>query len=337
LIRWSKDTCIVASTHSAVFLDAIVNVGKIWSIGRSDGRTVVTDATEMMPSVLAELGVRPGDVLGADGLLIVEGPSDLDILSDWIPELRHNNIAVHAAGGGDWARQTDTLVRWLDQIDTLARPVLFIRDRDEMPDTEVAKLEATGKVAVLDRREIENYLLDPTAIATYLTTKGHPTSSAELSWLITQACAELQNEVVVKRVAARTAPIRLLSRPTVSALAHQGANREAVIEAATANIPDRAILDQIGQWWDEETVNVEAAWGDSATTLAPGADVLAKVFKACGLTFDKRRDGPAIAKLLRCPSVLMQRITGAFGMSAGVDPALGPHTSLSHPSATSLR
>lgn len=84
-----------------------------------------------------------------------------------VPEYLGNpRVAIIQAVGGDNARYARHLQDWLAKADRLGdRRVLFMRDRDELPEAEVRSLEEGGFVSVPLRREIENYLLDPEALS----------------------------------------------------------------------------------------------------------------------------------------------------------------------------
>ena len=119
---------------------------------------------------------------------MVEGPSDEGVLSTWFPEvLRDPRVAVLHGNGGHNARHADQLAAWLAGTDRVGlRRVLYLRDRDELSPQVLDKLTASPTVHVLRRRELENYLLDPAAIAAVLAplaASGSPAPSARtLAW-----------------------------------------------------------------------------------------------------------------------------------------------------------
>lgn len=137
--------------------------------GASQARSLGSDALD----ALEELGVRLSDVLSADRLLLVEGPTDEALLRVWFPEeLANQRVAVVNAVGGDNARYARHLRTWLAEADLLGdRRDLFLRDRDELSEADIKSLEAGGFVCVPLRREIENYLLDAAALADFVNTK----------------------------------------------------------------------------------------------------------------------------------------------------------------------
>ena len=89
--------------------------------------------------------------------------------------------------------------------------MFFITDRDERDDTEVAKmiekLGSRAELRVLAKRELENYLLDPTAVAKFLSEKrtlagikqDHPSVQA-VRYAISTTVDSLRQEVVRLRL-----------------------------------------------------------------------------------------------------------------------------------------
>jgi len=290
LQRWSENVCLLASTHSTIFLDAVAEAGDVWSVERKDGDTTLHNASTTMPDVLENLGVRPADVLGADGLLIVEGPSDRAIMECWMPDLRARNISVQVAGGGDGARQADNLADWFSGLDTLVRPVVFLRDRDELGQHDVDKLQETGRVVVLDRREIENFLLDVDVLSSYLKSRGVAGAEAsQISEIIDIACDDLRAVVHLKRVAAQLGPIRLLDRKTVAKIAESSPTRAAVLEVVAQNLPSVTALADVGALWDSESKALADCWSDQRRILAAGSDILELIRPGCGGGFVFRK------------------------------------------------
>lgn len=84
--------------------------------------------------------------------------------------------------GGDNARHADQLAEWLAGVDRIGlRRVLYLRDRDELSPSVLRTLERSETVAVLQRRELENYLLDAEAVAEVLgplVKEGEPAPTA---------------------------------------------------------------------------------------------------------------------------------------------------------------
>ncbi|MBI4303233.1 MAG: AAA family ATPase [Chloroflexi bacterium] len=83
------------ATHSNVFVDECANLGGhlFYVYSEPDDKTglpysqiEVLDQSKQT-SLLKDLGVKPSDVLLANGLLVVEGPTDRDVYADWARKL----------------------------------------------------------------------------------------------------------------------------------------------------------------------------------------------------------------------------------------------------------
>lgn len=318
MARWADTSLLVASTHSTVFLDGNDADRNVWLVQRDEDGATLTKATTELPHVLEELGVRLGDVLGAEGVLLVEGPTDEAILTVWVGDLlRSHGITVVSARGGEAAWQTETLVRWVGEIDALPRPVLLVRDRDELPEVSIQRLEATGHVVVLDRREIENYLLDEQAIYDYLTETGVEGLTSDLvGQRIDEACDRQRNRVQLKRVAAQLAPIRALDRANVARLLESEITKDSVLADILVRVEAHDIRSRFETAWAQTEQDLAEVWATNRRALAPGADVLCDVWRSVGRSYDKRRHGAVLAARIEPPHELLAGISNRLTPSA---------------------
>jgi energy-coupling factor transporter ATP-binding protein EcfA2 len=219
LREWSKNRQIVLATHSVVFLDGLANE-PVWLVERAGGVSSVRAAATAPADILSSLGVRLSDVLTANGLLMVEGKTDRQLIEYWFgTRLQLKHVQVVESNGGDDASRAAAFDRWQKAATTIPQPILFLRDRDELDDKTVARHEKTGCVTVLSRREIENYLLDDGAVASVL----QELEDADQEWSSERAAQELRRSadalrstVVLKRVAERVRSTRLLPREDVA-------------------------------------------------------------------------------------------------------------------------
>ena len=142
---WATDRQIVATTHSPVLLDWSPNGERLWHVARAGGASTVAPVGEDLAVLLGSLGLRRSDVLSASRVLVVEGPSDEDVLRVWFPEvLRNPAVAVLHGGGGDNARHADLLAEWLTGVDKIGlQRVLYLRDRDELSAAALRRLQNT--------------------------------------------------------------------------------------------------------------------------------------------------------------------------------------------------
>ncbi len=79
---------VFLSTHSPFILD-LVNISSIWSIYKHglEGKAQNISSVEGVSNVLQQIGVKPSDLLLANGILVVEGSTDKDVYTDWARKL----------------------------------------------------------------------------------------------------------------------------------------------------------------------------------------------------------------------------------------------------------
>jgi predicted ATPase len=91
---WAVDRQIVAATHSPVLLDWSPAGDRLWHVTRAEGVSAVAAVRDDPSALLHSLGVRLSDVLSATRVLVVEGPSDEDILGVWFPEVLRSPVVL---------------------------------------------------------------------------------------------------------------------------------------------------------------------------------------------------------------------------------------------------
>jgi AAA15 family ATPase/GTPase len=98
---------VFLSTHSPFIIDR-VNLNSIWFVYKDGLESKVQNASslEQIGSVFQQLGVRPSDLLLANGMLIVEGTTDKNVYADWArkigePYERASIIIIDAEGAGN--------------------------------------------------------------------------------------------------------------------------------------------------------------------------------------------------------------------------------------------
>lgn len=182
------------TTHSNVFLDFLPDVA-IYHVTHDGTKSTVTrvDATARAREVLGDLGYKASDLLQANCVIWVEGPSDRVYLNKWLSlidaELVEGihyaitfyggKVLKHFAGADDPA---DDLVEVL----RINRHAIFVMDRDGVKPggrLNATKERVQGEIGedqcwVTQGREIENYLR-PELLKVYLTEKcGQHVSAA---------------------------------------------------------------------------------------------------------------------------------------------------------------
>jgi energy-coupling factor transporter ATP-binding protein EcfA2 len=317
---WAKDKVFVLSTHSPTFLDRAAGSLPVWLVQRVGGKATLKRAELSLGEVMEEIGVRLSDVLSADRILVVEGDSDEVVLETWFPDLLGDPRVVITKGrGGDAAWHVETVKRWIEAADTLERRILFIRDRDELRIDSIASLEEVG-VHVLSRREIENFLLEPGAIAQVLVGRrrdvGSPIEEGagpeDVGEQISALAEELRPQVVLKRVAQEIVPIRLLDREQVANLAASNPTLPALLAVVSRNLPTADVTDKITETWRAIEASVTADWAESWKLLVPGSDLLERLWNRYGLSYDKGIDGPLVAASIEAGPQELREVLETF-------------------------
>ena len=307
--EWSESRQILATTHSTVFLDRRGGSTGIWLVERSGStsslRRIEPDHDQ---TILEGLGVRLSDVLAAERLLLVEGDTDLHILDLWFRnEMRHGDIETMALRGSDAARGTERFALIAGVGQELRRRILFLRDRDELPISEVHRLQKSGRVRVLPVREIENFFLfQPAAIGAGLASRLSEAPSVDGLHHQLQAMAEEFIEVVVlRRVVSRLAPIYLAPWTDINSPMAPKPSLARLLEVIDASLSatQTVATEATNAWMDEER-DVRARWNDDWRSLVPAAELLSALWRAHGLVFEKSRDGYAIASSMTPPAAL---------------------------------
>ena len=310
LQRWAEDRQIIAVTHSPVMLNWSPGGDRLWHVTRSesDSKVDMVDADPL--PVLTSLGVQLSDILSADRVLVLEGPSDQDVLAVWFPEvLRSPRVAVLYGDGGDNARHAHRLAEWLSGADRASpRRVLYLRDRDELSAGALDKLSRSPTVCLLARRELENYLLDPAGIATALTSLKPPANdlptAEQVAAVMNDAADSLRRKIVVNRVCRQIGPSQpLIGHKLRQELASVGADMDQIAAKVLERMmtPDD-LRAQVADVWAQAEQDVTSQAGAELLAIAPGEEILNTIFQRfAGRAYDKRRDGPQIAKAISPP------------------------------------
>jgi len=207
---------VFLTTHSSVALDlfglsANAQIVHVTHDGESARAEVVSAHFDHL-GVISELGAKPSDLLQANGIIWVEGPSDCIYLNRWVDiltngELREGRDYQCAFYGGSLLARTQfaspesavmelvNLFRINPHIVVICdgdrtRKGSHVKDRVRRIRSEVLKLPG-AHIWVTNAREIENYvpgsvlakaltysaLPDPTQYDLFFPRKGHPESS----------------------------------------------------------------------------------------------------------------------------------------------------------------
>jgi putative ATP-dependent endonuclease of OLD family len=310
----SDSTQIFLSTHSTNFLDTS-EMRNVYLTRREPWVTAtLLDYEQAEAAIPEELGLRLSSVFMYDKLVFVEGATDEAILRELASTIGvnfgQNNVGFVAMGSG----RNFTHFATQATIDLLARrrvKLSFVLDRDETSGEELTALldraESAARVHVLRRREIENYLAVPRALAEFISEKrslqratSDDVTEEAVAIQLQKSADDLRQLAVEKRV------IRALCSPVYfdrAALEH--------------NVPPTSLADRVDKEIDERITmltsrkaeiieevkraetQVDEAWerGDKLD-LVPGDELLDNVCQAFGVRFKKRRDGSRLASLL---------------------------------------
>ena len=258
-----------------------------------------------------------------DRLLFVEGPSDEAVMRELAKtldiDLAQSNIGFVQMGGvrnfAHFAAEAT--------IALLARRRIrlwFVADRDERDEIEVKRMvERLGNTAtlkVLERRELENYLLDPVAIARFIAEKraaaALPAESppvAEVNDLIDEVARGLKEEVIRLRFRQATLrPVFLHGREDEGSV-------EDRLSQAVELLSER--MKGLAVTRDRIVAEVGMEWERVASQRAPGSLILDAVARRYDVRFSKDSgDAARLARLLRREAIpdelrhLLQEVTG---------------------------
>lgn len=309
LRRISDHTQIFISTHSTNFLDS-AEMRNVYLVARREGETFVErltseDAEIELPR---ELGIRLSSLFMFDRLVFVEGPTDEAVLRVLAATLRLNlsraNVGFVAIGGARnfayFAAETT-----LGFLTRRRVEMWFVLDRDERGDADVARLEDLGgpnaTVHVLARRELENYLASPAAIAQFIGDKRAlgrldggvpPVKDVEASLL--EAAEELKGLAIAKHAEAalcRPAYPPRLAEDGVGNVSQQlyDTLKELADEIAARAESVDATVEAIRE-------SIDAVWAAERLGLCPGDVLLDTVCQSYGVRYRKNRgDGARLA------------------------------------------
>ncbi len=206
----SEECQVFITTHSTNFLDT-GNYQRIYLVTR-DKTTLVEalalkEAEERIP---IELGIRLSSLFMYDRLVFVEGPSDELVIREFCSTLSVNLsrgnvgfIALRGIGNLSYYAAAETLA-FLRKRNV---EITFLIDRDEKADSEIKRIaDALGSTVVFfptDARELENYLMIPTAVAQYVSERkgsGTRLDGRDIELLLNSKADELKWYTLLKHL-----------------------------------------------------------------------------------------------------------------------------------------
>jgi putative ATP-dependent endonuclease of OLD family len=309
----SKSVQIFLTTHSTEFVDS-ASFQNVYLISRLADRTAKCTAISNIESGLqipAELGLRPSSVFMYDRLVFVEGPSDEEILRELAAttdvDLAKANVGfVHMGGVRNFAYFAAEST--LDLLGRRQVGLWFIADRDERDNEEVQRmlkrLAGRGQLIVWSQRELENYLLEPSAVVEFIKYKQAVTAGIKrvpdveaVTVEIEDIASAMRDEIVRLRVE------RLLLSPLHF---NTRKNRGSIEERLSGGLEEiQKRLQEAEKYRQSVLAEVDASWPQSALRLAPGSQALEAVASRYGVKFNKAAgDGQRLASYLARASVV---------------------------------
>ena len=304
---------VFISTHSTNFLDT-ADMQNVYLVSKFEGATQVQllDLEEAEAKLPKELGVRLSSLFMFDRLVFVEGPSDEAIIREWASTLSVNlsqaNVGFISMGGvrnfGHYA--ADTIINFLTrrQVRTW-----FILDRDERDHEEVRRLQerlgARARAEILDRREIENFLVVPGPLAAFIRMKQEMSGNKSLPQVERDAilaaidqCADELKELAIEKQVVKTLCVPIYPRVD----AKQGGTTELAdrIKEQLNQIHSQldTTMQSIQQKIEEHARIIDESWQTRKLQLVPGDVLLDRICQRFGVRFKKGVDGPRLASLM---------------------------------------
>lgn len=299
---------IFVATHSTNFLDAsgLQNIYVLSKVDSNSSKIKLLAENNELPLIPEELGLRPSSILMFDELVFVEGASDEAIIREFARtlnvDLLRKNIAFVSMGGATRFAQfaTDSTLSLLSRRQI---PLWFVLDRDELSADDVStltkRLGSQARLHVLERRELENYLMIPRAIASFLSRRSKRGAvadnidAADVAHAISTATDGLKERVIELR------SIRSLLSPVFADRFDGGVEQRLV--AAKATIEER--LTDVASKIDEITKSVDSKWETDREVVAPGSEILSKVFQKFGARYRKDVDGQQLAAEMKSDEI----------------------------------
>lgn len=309
----SSRTQIFVTTHSTNFLDTS-EMRNVYLTRREPWVTAtLLDYEQAETAIPDELGLRLSSLFMYDRLVFVEGASDEAILRELAALIDVNfgqtNLGFVVMGSA----RNFTHYASKATIDLLAKrkvKISFILDRDEASEEEVKQLtEKLGGVSqthVLKKREIENYLAVPRALAEFISEKrklqglSQDDVSEELVAKRLATCAdELKQLAVEKRVIRSLFTPIYFDKKTIfeTSDAEFGELLSSVIDRQIAALSARK--EEIQPLMEQEESHVGKLWESKRLDIVPGDELLNCVCQGFSVRFKKRRDGSRLARLLK--------------------------------------
>ncbi|OYD95149.1 hypothetical protein CDG77_10505 [Nostoc sp. 'Peltigera membranacea cyanobiont' 213] len=310
-----KDCQIFITTHSTNFLDT-GEMRNVYLASRENSTTIqLINAEEAENSIPRELGIRLSSLFMFDRLVFVEGPSDEDVIREWASILGINlaqaSVGFVPMGGvrnlAHFA--TEATINFLSKRRV---SVFFILDRDEREEDEVKRLFTQlgdkAKLVVLKKRELENYLLSPSAIAKFIELKYQLTGGKEDKIVdltkieeAIETCADALKYVAIERRVAKITCLPIYPNRNAVLNSDSGISLFERLKDEYASQKEKLTQLEKGLQTiiEEQTKLVENSWETKKKNLVPGDILLDNLCKLFDVRFNKERDSARLASLMK--------------------------------------
>ncbi|MGY4098531.1 ATP-dependent nuclease [Nocardia sp. R16R-3T] len=309
----SKGTQVFLTTHSTNFVDS-GDLGNIYIVKNIRSTSVQhVDTTTAEDELPKELGIRLSSVFMFDRLVFVEGQTDETIIRSFATKLNLNlsekNVGFVLMGGSrnfaHYAAGATLALLTKRKVDSF-----FVIDRDEQDDDGINKLSdqlgRLGTLHVLNRREIENYLIDPVALSKHI---GHRLGDAKVSpdeirTALFEIADELKDLTVAKRIATQTCRPYRADRSKILNESRSGGIKQAA-QAALVDLEQElsSQKDRVDRLVESAEIQLASQWEEYKLDRVPGEELLGSLFKRYKLRFKKDRDGAAITELMAVEAI----------------------------------
>lgn len=315
LAEKSQSVQMFIATHSTNFIDVSM-AQNVYLIGRAPGRVSIIEPVISQDDILRipdEIGLRPSTVFMFDKLLFVEGATDEAILREFARKLDVDLASVNAGfvqmgGASKFAHYAAEAT-----IELLSRrriKMLFVIDRDEKDDSDIARmvgrLGERATILALKRREMENYLLVPSAIVELIREKKNLSkdsdrlpSESNIASDIKAVSAAMKDRVLDLRVRRQ-----LIGPLYLDNLADENEKR---LNVALDQINER--LSKLSARTDEIAKQLDKEWPSRSAEIAPGSEVLDGVLTKYGLRYRKEVDAARLAAAMTKDDIDQEIVT----------------------------
>jgi putative ATP-dependent endonuclease of the OLD family len=295
------------TTHSTNFVDAMTPQ-HIYLITRNASGVSSCEnlsAEEVPLKLPVELGIRLSTVFMFDKIVFVEGPSDEAVLRELAKTLEVNiqgaGVAfVHMGGIANFTHYAAQ-----GTLDILTRrrvKMWFVVDKDERDESEVKRmLERLGESAelmVLERRELENFLVDEHAICCFVEAKSRNKVTHDQYVAALASCVQELKEKVTQMYleAGILRPIYLRGSDWKGSITERLDRAKKEVDARAAALPDLSA---------KLEASLTANWNaEAAIRLVPGEVLLDLLCQKLGSSFTKSKgDSVKLARELSRPAI----------------------------------